>query len=268
MAISLNGFIAGTGISSLTGTVSLWYTTGSLPSLKTPTFVSLVSAVNAGGIPVCANGTWIQVSNNSQNATFSFTPIVGNNFYANDFRFSGFDATATTGQTNATFMAIVIAFDTLPATATYTLNYVELMAGDIATRPGAQKTDEVQGDCNYYIRKSFLPGTTPATNVGLGTGESVGQQASAASSSGRGPAIRFDNPMIGTPAITIYNPAASDQQIYDSTKPGSWSNSAAAYITANGFATQGTTPGGSNAGDYSQIHWLADARLGWTLLSL
>jgi hypothetical protein len=241
--------------STINGTISLWWTSGaSLPNILANT--CLVSSIASGGIPTCNNGTWNLVNN----------PQVGNSCIpfqlstiSQVFDFIGFFDTLT-GATSATFMAVVIAFDTLLTSQTVTLNYCSLNAGDIPTRPAPQTPDEVYRECQYYYRKSFLPGQIPAANVTAG--RTFGYQPVSSGSTFVLP-VRFDYPMIHAPTVALLNPnTATNSQIRDEITNSNYSSSGTSNVTTNGFLCTGTPPGGSSLGDLISVQWTADARLG------
>jgi hypothetical protein len=177
-AIQLKGEVsAGT----LAGTVSLWWTNSTLPDIKSPNFNSLVSAITAG-VPTAGNGSWVQVNNDFASAPsipFSLTT----NASVNDF--IGFRDTST-GASDATFLAIVICFNTMLSTQTLTMEYCSLVAGDIPTRPAPQTPDEVLRECEYYYEKSYETNITPGTN----------------STSGEQFEAQLNNPVTGSTANT------------------------------------------------------------------
>ncbi len=163
-AIQIQGAI-NTG--TLNGTVSMYWTTdASLPDIKTPTFNSLVSSITAG-VPATTNGTWNKVARNTLSNPATFTLTTTNQSYD----FVGFDDTASSGKTTATFFAIVIAFDTMTLDSSVTIDYCSLVGGDIATRPAPQTYQAVLSDCQYYYETSYAPvfisgypsGTVPGT---------------------------------------------------------------------------------------------------------
>lgn len=260
IALQLKAKVSAT---TLAGTVSLWWTAdASLPDIKTPTFKSLVSSITDGIPSTSGNGTWNQVLSSipsHPSAPFTLTTT------SQEFDFSGFEDTST-GETDATFMAVVVCFNTMSTTQTMTLEYCSLMGGDIATRPAPQTPDQVRRECQYYYRKSFLANTTPAQNVGINTGESYAIQAKTSlTADSIGPVVRFDYPMINTPSVLLYNPAVggvsgqirNEEVALDFTSSGVGSS-----VSVNGFYAIGTTANLTSVGQYIGVHWTADARLG------
>jgi hypothetical protein len=125
--------------------------------LKAANYLSLVSGITAG-VPATANGTWNKVGFvGNGNATFTLTSTT------NQFSFAGFDAIASAGKTTATFFAIVVAFDTLAASSTMTIDYCSLVGGTIPTRPAYQAVDQVLRQCQYYYETSYRKGVIPGT---------------------------------------------------------------------------------------------------------
>ena len=112
-----------------------------------------------------------------------------------------------------------------------------------------------------WVQKSFLYGTTPAQNVGAATGESFGIAGKAGATANQTIPVRFDVPMFGTPAITLYNPLAVNAQIRDYLASADFSASIAARISSNGFNAAGTGNAGTAVGNEIAIHWTAINRL-------
>jgi hypothetical protein len=140
-----------------------------------------------------------------------------------------------------------------------TLNYCSLNAGDIPTRPAPQTPDEVYRECQYYYRKSFLPGQIPSTTVTAG--RMFGYQPVSSGSTFVLP-YRFDYPMINAPRVSLLNPNTNTSQIRDEITNSDYSSSGTSNVTTNGFLCTGTPPGGSSLGDLISVQWVADARLG------
>ncbi len=249
---------------TLTGTVSLWWTSDvTLPDIKTPNFNSLVSSI-AAGVPTCNNGTWQKVHNErSDTNTMPFTLNTGSSSYS----FAGFkDNLSPPGANNATWMAIVVAFNTMQPAQTMTIDYCSLVQGDIPTRPAPQTPDEVMRECRYYYRKSFLPNTTPVENIGYNTGETFWPQSRLGGvAPGYGPIVDYIYPMINIPLVTLYNPRPVPgvaAQIANETSNVDFTLTAVDRNSVNGFAIVGTAPAGTAAGTLTGLHWTADARLG------
>ena len=156
MSVRLKAKVSNT---TLSGTVSLYWTTdGSLPNINTGTNNSLVATMTSGKAATF-NGNWTEVERAGKlgSATFTLTDEF------QELSFNYFDATAAAGITTASFFAIVIGFDSMPATQALALQYVTLNAGDIATPPAPMSRNELLTALQYYYEKSYNVGDVPAT---------------------------------------------------------------------------------------------------------
>jgi len=237
----------------LVGTISLWYTTGSLPS--TAGNNSLVATLDANGHPATLHGTWVEVTRNGLgNAQFNVGSSSTTNF--NDYGFSGWNLNGAAGADTATFFAIVVGFATLPITHTIDIGSISLVPGSIPTRPAPQSPDEVLRQCQRYYSSSFNAGVVPATAAGyLGTVETF--------STGTiytGGFFEFPVSMYAVPSITFYNPVNNNAQFYVVTAATDCNSTATTVIGENGF---GMTAVSANTGQNRNVGaWSADARLG------
>lgn len=221
VSVQLKGNVSGT---TLTGTVSLWWTTdATLPNVKAATNNSLVSSV-AVGVPTVGgggiHGTWTQlarVGNGTTTApTGNYAPFTLTTT-STAINLNSFQSINNAGVSNATFFAIVVAFAPITAAQTVTLEYASLVGGDVATRPAAQSPDEVIRQCQYYYEKSYSQGTNPGTNDSSGA-IYIDQLIDPAPSTGATPAnlvmraraftLKFQEVKLSTAAtITFYNPS-------------------------------------------------------------
>lgn len=172
LSISIQALNTG---ASIPCTVSLYYTTdASLPTIQAipnAATYSLVSAVSSTGVPTVGGGgsygTWTQIPRSGlQNpSAFSVNGTAGQTF-----DFSGFNAPNSTGDTTATYIAIVIGIGTMTYSASanqsITFNYVSCVPGKIPTRPAPQTQDEVLRECRYYYETSYDVGIALATTFG------------------------------------------------------------------------------------------------------
>lgn len=242
--------------------VQLFYSSanGTIPSVLTAPSTIGTIAYNSG-LPVftlTAVG-WTQVPQFA-----GFKNLLTMPTSAADLGFLGFNGLANFASASTTKnFAIVVSFGVPTTGTTIKLNSVSLVPGDIATRPAPQTLDEVLRECQYYYRKSFLPGQVPTTGVGTGTGESYAVQAVGASTANSGPFVRFDYPMIATPTTLLINPVTANNQIYNETAGLDCSSSVVVTSNKISFACRCTTPAGgtSLAGNLLGVHWTADARL-------
>ena len=281
LSVQIQGFCTNTG-TTLTGTVSMYWTTNSTLPLLTSNYSLVSSVATTTAIPVVGGGgnygDWTIVPRSGLGNAPSFQLNAG----VEEFSFSNWDATATNASTTATYMAIVVAFDTLITPNNVTLNYVSLVPGDIATRPAPQTSDEVLRECEHYYETSYNLSSAlgSATNVGaISTPQVVnisGGNVTLVISS----FTTYFQPKISTPNITYYAPgtvnAAGFVQGYVNTNTnitfgnigvsGTWvANSGhrangmqpAANITASSVLIGGAV--GSASVNY---HFVSDARLG------
>lgn len=159
MSLQLQGL---SNQSGLTGTVSLAWINGSLPSVPiSSNYVSVVASI-ASGIPTLQSG-WAFVPRGQLSVNAPFTLSTS----SQTLSFNQFDATAVSGISSATYFAVIIAFNSVTAAKTVTLNYCSLNGGEIPSRPAAQSPDQVLGQCQYYYEKSYpatvVPGTSSTT---------------------------------------------------------------------------------------------------------
>jgi hypothetical protein len=109
--------------------------------------------------------------------------------------------------------------------------------------------------CKRHFWKTFLYGTAPVTNAGVGTGE---LQAAAGKTTLGGIFPRNPVSMRATPSVITFNPAAANAAIRDETAPGDTTGTAVANATTEGF--QVTATGGIGAaGNTLGVHLTADA---------
>ncbi len=276
---------------TLAGTVSLWWTDdASLPDLKTPNFNSLVSAITAG-VPTCGNGSWTQVTNiHAESPSIPF--VLTTSSIARDFVGFG-DGIA--GALDATFMAIVIAFDTMPNTTTMVIEYCSLVGGDIPTRPAPQTLDDVLSECEYYYEKSYaanvaaptatatnaqyvwmtsVPGATQyiypeAFTTNFRTEKRAGPIVSTYPATGTLTVDNFraelygnNSAGAGSGSLSLLNAVNADWATYwnihaTGTKSINWATTTAAPLMS--YSGSGTM---AHVHAFIAYHWVADARLG------
>lgn len=142
-----------------------------------------------------------------------------------------------------------------------TIGRVTLVAGTYYGEVRKPSFDETLRHAQKWVRKSFLYGTTPAQSAGAGIGESFGIAGKAGAVANQIIPVRFDAPMFGTPAITLYNPLAANAQVRDYLASADFSASIASRISANGFNVVGTGNASTAVGNEIGIHWTAITRL-------
>ena len=266
---ALTGIVGGLG-----GTVSLWYTTGALPS-TIASHNSLVATLTAAGKPATFNGTWIEIPRNGIGSSTSATSLLGDatftvgytavsNFM--DYGFSGWNYNGQAADNKATFVAIVVGFAQVPIGNTVYINSISLVPGNIPTRPAPKTFDEVLRQCQYYYEKSFDVGVIPVANYGSTTGAALClQQPTVGAPGGKNffSTVMFKVTKYAPATATLYNPAGigSPNQVYDGGINATCSNSIGSCCDS--YIQMYFTPAvGSATGDLLSVHWTADCRLG------
>jgi hypothetical protein len=160
--IAVNIAASRSGGADINATVSLWYTSGSLPNVAPGTNNSLVTALDANGFPTVSAG-WAEVPrlNNVGNAQFTLKARTTREYP--DHSFTGWDLEGLS--VTPTFFAIVIGTASVASTRTIEILSVGLCSGEIATRPAPQTPDQVLRECERYFEMTFNPGDVPGTTV-------------------------------------------------------------------------------------------------------
>ncbi len=286
--VSLQGFFADgavTPATTISGTVTLAWTGGTLPSLLTPTFQSVVAALPTTAIPTLSvASTWNVVPNIPLGNNPAFT-LNGASTKAPIY-LSGWDATVnSTPATTATYFAIIVSFTTLQSTQTVTLDFCGLFGGDIATRPAPQANDEVLRECQYYYESSYNVGIVPGAITN--NGQRVAAQTFI---SGTGStsiySSAFELPYNSlkislTPSFTAYNPGTGTSgsvisRLYyggsstasaNSTFATFWTTLSASqksiqFVPSSGTALITNAASGNSVSGFIQYQYTVDARLG------
>lgn len=137
-----------------TATVTLWYTTDvTLPNIAAGTNNSLVTSLDANGVPTVSSVNWLQVPRSVGNAQFIIGTNATTNF--NEYSFTGWDMAGIAASNTATFFAIVVGTASVTIGGTVGLNSVSLQAGYIPTKPAPQTYSDVLRECQYYYEKSY-----------------------------------------------------------------------------------------------------------------
>lgn len=245
----------------LRGIVSLYATTDvSLPDIKTPNFNSIVATLAASGKPATFNGVgWSEVPRKLGNASFLLSTD------SQEFYLNGWDLEGAAPTNTATYFAIVIGFPTLALNETINLYAVSLCPGDMATKPAPKTDQETTIDCNRFYWKTFNPGTVPAENAGVGTGDYRWTVTQVDAGDNYSPSIIFPAPMVSTPAITFYNPAAANALARNLTPVADDANTTDTVdcnLTPVSFNIHAQGVAGWLVGERLAVHITADARLG------
>ena len=161
-ALSVN--IEGVANATITGKVTLWYTTGTpLPTLPASIVGTLDSTGGIATFNQASGGTWTQVARTGRidaSWTIGASPV--------SLPFNGWEDTGT-GSTTATYFAIVVGSSALTSGNAITFSSISLVPGDIATKPAPKTQTEVLLDCQRFYEKSYelqtLPGTVTTNNM-------------------------------------------------------------------------------------------------------
>lgn len=255
-----------------TATISLWYTKdANLPSTIASNN-SIVLTLDADGYPATQNGTWVKVSRNnlSDNSTTStatnsakFTIGTGDNVSFNQYSFAGWDLSGTADTANATYFAIVVGTASMAQNAYILWQAITCQDGSIATLPAPKSISETLEDCQRYFKMSFSLGTTPATAVGAGHGESYYiSGTSFAQSTTNTISEHWSSPMYAVPTtITFYDPINASNTIYDVSTTTSCTIFGS-YVNQRGFYCSFDQDAGAHQSGIFSLNYTVDARLG------
>lgn len=247
----------------ITGTISLWYCTdASLPSVAAGTNNSMVATLDANGHPETYNGTWVEVPrSNLGNAQFTVTTNDTTNFNLNGF--NGWDMQGTSATQSANFFAIVVGFGAMTSGDTISINSVNVVSGDIPTRPAPQTAEITITACQYYYEKSFNNAIVPAYAVGAGNGEESAQMI-INSPCAVEMMIRYTSPKRTVPTVLTYNPINNNAQATTPTTGGGYTdciNTGIRYGSQRRMTIY--TESQAQLATHEVIcNWTADARLG------
>lgn len=153
----------------------------------------------------------------------------------------------------------------LPLNALFNVEFkmFQLEAGPEFTRYISRDWAQEMALCAQFYKKSFPYATAPATNTGIFNNVAQSQQvlgAGAATTTLQ--SIHFGMPMFAIPTVTLYNPAAANNQVRDRSNGTDCTASVASDISENGFVIYFTTSGTSGIGHMNSVHWDAAAQPG------
>lgn len=140
---------------------------------------------------------------------------------------------------------------------------IKLEVSAVGTRFVNPPFEDELNVCRRFYQKSFDLATTPAQNLGNGTGEETFIATIAGANTNRSHRIKFSPRMRATTglALTLYNSAAANAQIRDQTAAGDTSSAATANVTESGFHVTCTGNAGTTVGGVLGFHWAADAEI-------
>ena len=248
-------------VGGLPVTISLWYTTGTLPTVSAATYKSLVATLNADGSVAtnwAGSQAWVQIGrSNLGNA--SFTLANGTSYSLNGFQ--GWLDTLG-GSATATYFAIVVGTGTLSNTKTLTIQSISCVPGQIPTIPAPKSQPQTLLECCRYYTKSFSLGTAPAQNSG---NEDACWFPSTVGNNGQGvcPQIPLPTTMVkATPSYTFYNPQANNAFVWNYNTMASFAATSLQQAGNRSFAINFTADATCQVGHVLGFHFSADARLG------
>lgn len=161
-----------------------------------------------------------------------------------------------------------VSFVWTPSGTAGATDYVEITNVKIEVSPVASafvppSVEEELSVCRRFYQKSFDLATTPAQNLGNGTGETTFVATIAGAVTNRSGRIPFSPRMRASTglAMTLYNSAAANAQIRDQTAAADTSAAATVNVTESGFHVTCTGNAGTTVGGVLGFHWAADAEI-------
>lgn len=139
---------------------------------------------------------------------------------------------------------------------------MKLEPGSVATKFVPDRKGDTLRRVSRFFQKSFSETTVPAQSVGAGTGEYRFPAQQAGANTNRVGKIMFPyGPMISSPTLTLYNPAAANAQVRDLSAGADCSASSVLSSDENGFIVTTTGNASTTVASTLGIHWRADQRL-------
>ena len=140
------------------------------------------------------------------------------------------------------------------------LTGVKLELGSVATPIQFVPFEVELARAKRYYQKSFSYATTPAQNIGTGTGEYVFPSTGAGAVTITSPSIGFAVVFRATPTMTLFNPQATNGQLRNTTDSADLTTANANANDAS-VAFTGTGNAGLAVGEEIRVHWTAAAEL-------
>ena len=196
-------------------------------------------------------GTWDYI--NGSGVTISFGLMGGTNFHE----------TPGSWVTPATSFMKVSSnqVNVLDNTANFfRITGVKMELGSVATPIQFVPFEVELARAKRYYQKSFSYATTPAQNIGTGTGEYVFPSTGAGAVTITSPSIGFAVVFRATPTMTLFNPQATNGQLRNTTDSADLTTANANANDAS-VAFTGTGNAGLAVGEEIRVHWTAAAEL-------
>ncbi len=195
-------------------------------------FVSTTTNVLAVGSVACAANTWRDL-----------TALV-----------------ATCGASMNNLIVVAWTEGTAAQNVTLDFNRLQLEPGAKATIFETMPVGVEYERCLRYYFKTFALATTPAQNVGADSGE-IDFLAGKAGATAQYGFFEFPVPMLKTPSLTGYNPAAGNAQVRDKTAAADCSSTAFENTSPKGFRIAATGNASTAVGNKLGLHVTAAAEL-------
>ena len=215
-------------------------------TVKHPTaadnYASTVTDVSAVNLQACANGVWTKVSYTYVDAGGALLGLEVAFDFGNNFSTTGKSIQITEVGVSATQGVPFTGLNSFPPPVELRPYNVELLF------------------CQRYFTTSFLPGTTPAQNVGTVTGEAVwpiltttGFQTSSY--------IPWPVLMFAIPTVVTFNPAAANAEARDENASADGSSTGVVSRTVRGARFRSTASASSVANNIFGLHYTASAEI-------
>lgn len=170
--------------------------------------------------------------------------------------------TASVGSSANNLIVICWTEATQAQNVTLDFGRMKLEPGSAATRFVPDRKLDTLRKVSRFFQKSFSETTVPAQNVGIGTGEfRFPAQQGGANTNRMGKILYPFGPMIASPTITLFNPAAANAQARDISAAADCSATSALSTDENGVLITLTGNASTVVASTLGIHWRADARL-------
>lgn len=212
------------------------------------------------GIFLCAGtGTPIKFTAGYTGQTFPIQSTAALTTSAQRFTFVSIVVPANTTQAEVTFTMIPVG--TAGADDSFTIDDVQLEVGTFASAFERVPFEKSLLACKRHFWKTFLYGTAPVQNAGVGTGEAmaISGKAGITALAAIVP-VRHPVSMRTAPTITTFNPASANAQVREeSGTAADLTATAATNLTTEGVTITATGVGTTAVGSQIGVHLTADA---------
>ena len=233
-----------------------------------------VSFVNSGNdrsyvaaYNVNVSDTWefktITVSASPSAGTWDYTTGIGLAIRFPLATGSNFTTTTANAWNVGNFMNLSTTVNSMDSTSNFfRVTGIKLERGTVATPIQFVPFEQELARAQRYYQKSFLYGTAPVQNAGLGTQVELRFPATTVgATTSISPTLFFPVLMRANPTITLYNPSAANAQVRNATDSADCSGSSFVIFGPAGFALQATGNAGMAVGEMLAVNWASDAEL-------